>query len=189
MEEQAYQIILTDKKEDFRQIKELNWANCKERVDEGLWASDGFLTLEFDTDQLERMRGGYKHVVAKSMGEVVGYALVLIKENRHIFPFFDPMFETINLTKLDGMLLSKLNYFVMAQICVHTEFRGKGVFSGMYKKLAEQMSLDFDKVVIEVSPKNVRSMKSHLRVGFEVIKNEDYQEDLVDWNVMILSLK
>lgn len=184
-----FQMHLTDAREDFEQIIALNKVNNREAVDEKLWASEGFLSLEFGIEQLERMRGSYKHVVAKSQGQVIGYTLVLLKENREVFPFFDPMFETITAAVIDGSNLRDLNYFVMAQICVEKKFRGKGVFNALYQKLANQMKSDYNKVVIEVSPKNIRSMNAHRRVGFEIIKNEDYQEELVEWNVMIWNLE
>jgi ribosomal protein S18 acetylase RimI-like enzyme len=185
--ESSYQISLTDSKKDFEQIVLLNQLNHKDKIDKELWASEGFLFLEFDINQLDLIRGPFKHVVAKSEDELAGYALVLTKENGKVFPFYDKVFEIINTTKLEGKLLKDINYFIMAQICVAKSYRGQGVFKALYRTLADQMSSSFEKVIIEVSPKNIKSMNAHQNIGFEIF--DYYEQDFVDWNVMVWDMK
>lgn len=186
---QIFKMGLTDSVADFEQIIELNQLNIANMISRDLWATEGFLTLEFDALQLDQMRGPYKHVVAKNKDEVIGYALVLLKEQRHLFPFFDPMFETIDSTIMGGAYLKDSQYFVMAQICVAKKFRGKGVFKALYQKLALQMDTDFNKVVIEVSPKNERSISAHHRIGFGAIIPKDINGAPVEWEVLVWNFK
>jgi ribosomal protein S18 acetylase RimI-like enzyme len=179
-----YQVHLTDSKNDYEQIILLNELNNIEKVDKDLWASEGFLSLKFSNEQLDLFRGPFKHVVAKVNDKIIGYALVLLKENKFASPFFDPMFDIINSTDMEGKLLKDINYFVMAQICVDKQFRGIGVFKALYYTLADQMGSSFEKVIIEVSPNNIKSMFAHQNIGFEVINTVKNKEGVVDWNVM-----
>jgi ribosomal protein S18 acetylase RimI-like enzyme len=96
----------------------------------------------------------------------------------------DTMFDIINSTDMEGKLLKDINYFVMAQICIDKQFRGIGIFKALYYSLADQMGSSFEKVIIEVSPNNIKSMFAHQNIGFEVINTVKNKEGLVDWNVM-----
>jgi len=181
---QMYKMVLTDSISDFEQIIELNKLNNLTMVSKELWAKEGFLSLEFDTNQLNLIRGKYKHVVAKVNNEVVGYALVMLKEKKDILPFFDPMFETVK-TAIENGHLDESQYFVMAQICVAKKYRGQGVFRSLYDELAAQMKDNFSQVVIEVSPKNTRSMIAHAHIGFKDIMPHESTEVILDWNVLL----
>ena len=185
----AFQFSLTDLTEDFEKILLLNRLNNIERLDSKLWASEGFLTTKYDIHQLERMRGAYKHVVAKHQGDVIGYALVLLREDTSVSPYPDTIFEFVDANKVNDKCLKNIQYFVMTQICVDKNFRGMGVFKALYKKLSEQMSTNFEKVVIKVSGKNIRSLNAHQNIGFKIIENQNSGKELEGWNIMVCDLK
>jgi len=177
------QLELTDATNDLQQIIELQRLNHINIVEADLWETEGFVTLEFTVEKLEQMKGNYKHVVAKSHGTVIGYALVLLRECSVFFPFLDDMFHTIDAAVFNGDPVKEKRYFVMGQICVEKEFRGKGLFKALYRKLKEQMSDDFDFVVTEVSKKNVRSVNAHKQVGFKSINDAGHDPD-TEWKVI-----
>lgn len=66
---------LSDAPGDLEGIVELQRLNHSGAVAADLWATRGFVTMEYTVAQLQLMRGGYRHAVAKSGSIVVGYAL------------------------------------------------------------------------------------------------------------------
>ena len=173
---------LSDKYSDLEGIVELQRLNHSNAVASELWETEGFVTMEYTVEELQQMCRGYRHVIAKSDGVVVGYALVMLKESRTAFPFLDDMFQQAEAGALDGNSIREKRYFVMGQMCVGQAFRGQGVFRKLYQTLREQMLADFDLVVTEVSIKNTRSMRAHRQVGFRDIKEEHEQSS--EWRVI-----
>lgn len=178
------ELVLTDKPEDFEQIIALQKKNHISQVDQQLWETEGFVTLEFDIDKLEQIRGQYFHVVAKSGNKLAGYALVMLPASRGRFHFLEPMFATIEAAVFKGEPVKGKKYFVMGQICVDSDFRNKGVFRELYYKLREQMRQDFDFVVTEVSVKNSRSVSAHKQLGFRNINDQQTEITANDWEVI-----
>lgn len=161
---------LSDAVSDLERIIELQKLNRPTAVVPDLWETQGFVTMEYTVQQLQIICGKYRHVVAKHNNAVVGYALILLKDYSSSFPFLRDMFQDIETGFCDGKPLRESRYFVMGQICIEEDFRGKGVFKQLYHQLREQMSADFDFVVTEVSTRNGKSMRAHEHLGFENIK-------------------
>jgi GNAT superfamily N-acetyltransferase len=184
LEEKSVTLELSDLPGDLEQIVALHRENHINSVDTALWATEGFVSLQFTLSQLIQMKGQYKHVVAKKDGIVIGYALVLLRETHSVFPFLNTMFRIIDEAVYNGEAVSGKTYFVMGQICVQKAFRGKGLFRALYKKLKEQMSADFELVVTEVSLKNERSVHAHKHIGFRKINDTDIEDDAIEWKVI-----
>ncbi len=177
-----YQLELTDAPADLERILALQHVYHSSNVASGEWGTQGFLTMAYTLDQLLRMKGPYRHVVARSDGAVVGYALVMLKESAGLFPFLAPMFEVIEASTFNSVALKNSRYFVMGQVCVDRAFRGQGVFRALYQQLKAQMQADFEVVATEVSNQNHRSLAAHQRVGFRAIAGAD--EAVSPWRVM-----
>nr|ADU90704.1 putative acetyltransferase [Collimonas sp. MPS11E8] len=173
---------LSDKADELEQIVELQRVNRLDVVAADLRDTEGFVTMEYTVPELQLMRGRYRHAVAKADDAVAGYALVMLKECRGVFPFLEDMFRAAEATLSKGRPLRANSYFFMGQICVGQAFRGLGVFRKLYETLRSQMRADFDFVVTEVSVHNVRSMRAHLRVGFRDIT--DAGADASEWRVL-----
>ena len=169
------------------QILEIQSRNLPQRISETELKEQGFLTLQHDFDLLKRMTHPYPHIIAKSEDQVVGYALVMLSIFQNEFPILQSMFEQINQIIFRGEYLKDSRYFVMGQICIAKEFRSRGIFHGLYKEMKERMLGDFDYVITEVSKRNPRSMKAHLKVGFQNIK--EFSADGEDWVILLLDLK
>jgi hypothetical protein len=154
------------------------------RIHETQWATDGFVTLEFDLAILDKMRGSYRHVIARSGEQLVGYSLVMLPGCRDDFQFLAPMFKTIDEAVFNGEAVRGKKYFVMGQICVDQAYRNMGIFRGLYYKLRDQMLPDFDFVVTEVSVKNTRSVSAHKQIGFININNGQTEAGTGEWEVI-----
>lgn len=171
-------------RETLQQILDLQSRNLKENVSQAEAAEQGFVTALYDLPFLERMCGPYRHVVAVDGDRVVGYALVMLKEFGRDFPLLVPMFERIDQLMLGDRRVADLRYFVMGQVCVEKEYRGKDlrVFDRLYEELRERMSGDFDLVVTEVASRNQRSSRAHARVGFRLA---DRYLDQEEWEIIV----
>jgi L-amino acid N-acyltransferase YncA len=167
---------------DLEGILALGQRNHARSVAADLWATDGFVTMEYTVAQLQSMCGPYHHVLAWSGDAVVGYALVMLKEHWAAFPLLYDMFQKIEGGAIAGKPMRELRYFVMGQVCIDQAFRGQGMFGMLYDKLRQQMRGDFDAVITEVSDKNGRSMGAHRAVGFKNIALQD--EVPSEWNVI-----
>jgi hypothetical protein len=76
-----------------------------------------------------------------------------------------------------------MKYYVMGQICVAENYRGQGVFDGLYQKHREKYSSQFDLLITEVSKRNTRSMKAHERVGFKTVHS--FRDHTDEWNIIL----
>lgn len=162
-------VTLCESAADLLQVRALLEANHARAVDPVLWESQGFVTMDYTVDQLARICGRYRHVVAKDGDAVVGYALVLLAEHRAPFTILDDMFKKIAGGSIDGTPIRDGAYFVMGQVCIAHDYRGQGLFSRLYEALKRQMQHEFAYVITEVSDKNARSMGAHRALGFRDI--------------------
>ena len=141
--------------------------------------NEGFITVIHTFDLLKRMNADCPHIIAKVNDEVIGYALCMTRKFGSDIPLLAPMFETAD------TLLPGKKYLAMGQICVSKEFRGQGVFRGLYSFYKRELEQDYDGLLTEVATNNKRSLNAHLRVGFEILQthvSEDISWELVYWD-------
>jgi len=165
-----YSIELSDNTNDIEEILHLHRENHISALKESVLQENGFVTLELESSMLAAMSGPYKHVIAKSGGKLIGYALVFLKEPAQQVPLLEPFFASLESASYKKKLLKDWRYFVMGQICVQRNYRGRGVFSALYEELKRQMSNDFDLIVTEVSINNKISSAAHQKIGFREIQ-------------------
>ncbi len=161
--------------EDLRQILALQRANLPRNLDAAEIAAQGFVTVEHDLDVLRRMHALSPSIVAVEGGALAGYALVMPRECRELLPILEPMFR-----RLDA--LGVRDYYVMGQICVAKEWRGRGVFDLLYQAHRQHLSGRYARSITEVATRNTRSMRAHARVGFAVI--DRYKDETDEWALL-----
>jgi predicted GNAT family N-acyltransferase len=145
---------------------------------------EGFVTIEHDFALLKQMNSPYPHIIAKDGDTVVGYALVMQRELRDEIPVIAPMFDQIDGMTYQGLPLREANFIIMGQVCIAKAYRGQGVLQGLYQEMAKRMSQDFDYIITEISKRNPRSLKAHVKVGFETIR--EYQsKDGEEWVIVL----
>ncbi len=171
---------------DLTQILSLQKANLPTEISKQEAQKEGFVTIEHNIDLLLKIAGPYAHIIAKFEGEVVGYALVMERACSMEIPVLIPMFEQIEKIIYKGNPLKNARFFIMGQVCIKKGFRGKGLFKGLYHALQQNMKSDFDYIITDISSRNKRSIKAHEKVGFEIIK--EYQQDDENWIIVLLSL-
>ena len=133
------------------------------------------------------MNNSASQIIASHNGEVVGYALVMLKEFCEMIPVLTPMFEMFDTLSYQGKQLSNYNFYVMGQICISETHRGQGIFENLYLKHKEAYAGKFEICLTEVSVNNSRSMRAHQKAGFQTIHNFRDQTD--DWNILLWDWK
>lgn len=168
---------LVESEAELAEILALQRANLSRNLTPDEIASQGFVTVEHTVELLTRMHRLTPSIVARDGQALVGYALVMPVECRAFIPVLRPMFE-----RLDALGFSRRRYYVMGQICVAREWRGRGVFDLLYQAHREQLCGRFDTCVTEVATRNRRSMRAHERVGFAVI--DRYRDAADEWALL-----
>ena len=173
--------------EELVQILELQEKNHRDvlGIDKGL--ANGFLSVRHDLKLLKEMNDTSPQIIAKSDEKVVAFALVMLESFKNSVPALIPMFETLKEVLYKGKSITAYNYYVMGQICVDESYRAIGIFDLLYAKHKEVYSTQYDICVTEISSKNLRSMRAHKRVGFEVVYT--FIDETDEWNIVVWDWK
>jgi hypothetical protein len=176
-----FDVAMSDK--DLNQILLLQQQNLPDQLTEERRLSQGFVTVQHNLPLLRSMNASAPQVIARHAQKVVGYALSMRPELKHVVPVLVPMFELVEDLFYRGESLAKAKYYVMGQICVDENYRGAGVFDGLYQKHRQIYSRQYDLCITEVSTRNMRSMKAHQRVGFKTIHT--FRDATDEWNIVL----
>lgn len=172
---------------EFQQIVDLQAQNLKGNISKEEAISQGFVTVEHSVELIAAMNSPFPHAIGKDKDEVIGFALMMMKRFANEIPVLVPMFELMEQLSYKGKPLSETEYYAMGQVCIQKEYRGKGVFQGLYQQLIDQTKADFDYMITEIATRNLRSMKAHSKVGF--VPLHTYTDGGEEWTMVILDLK
>lgn len=164
-------------------ILQLQKENHKDHLPESVKNQEGFLTVKHTLELLEAMNREIRHIIALDEDKVVGYALSMPVSLRNRIPVLASMFEKLEDLNFNGQPLKNSNFYIMGQVCVDREYRGKGMLTGLYQKHRELYSRQFDYLITEVSANNPRSVRAHEKVGFETILK--YRDDTDFWHLIL----
>jgi hypothetical protein len=140
---------------------------------------DGFVTVRHTLDILKAMHAQLPSLLARDeAGDVVGYALSMVREARVMLPLLAPMFA-----RLDALAaLAGRRWYVMGQVCVDEAWRGRGVFDALYAGHRSHHAAAYDVLVTEIATRNGRSLRAHARVGF--VELDRYRDETDEWSVV-----
>jgi GNAT superfamily N-acetyltransferase len=133
----------------------------------------GFVTVHHDIELLAKMNQIIPHVIAKDGDKVIGYALAMSKHFRNQIPALQSMFDLLDNLMIHGEKLGTENFMVMGQICIDKDYRGKGIFQGLYKYYFDLYKPNYKYIITEVAERNVRSLQAHFKVGFKEVHKYD----------------
>lgn len=143
----------------------------------------GFVTIEHSLRQLEKMQAQIPQIIAVEDHTLAGYALSMTRELKASIPVLIPLFERLDNLFYNGRAVKDLSYYVMGQICVDKAFRGQGVFRQLYAAHKNLLSKQYDYCITEISTSNLRSMRAHFTLGFELLHCFTDAQD--EWNIVI----
>jgi len=173
--------------DELKQIVQLSHKNLRANIPEEEHNSQGFITWNYSLDLLDQMNAQQPHIIVKDKDKVIGYALVALKSEVHFHPDLKTMIDQLELIMYNGKKLSEYRYYVMGQICIDHAYRGKGVFKILYQQHKKLFEKDYDFVITEISPSNIRSLRAHEKIGFKTIYT--YKDALDTWNVVLWDWK
>jgi GNAT superfamily N-acetyltransferase len=173
--------------DEIRQIHELQAANLASALTPDAIASQRFLTVRHEPEVLRRMNAAAPAIVAKDGDRVAGYALVMPREFATSVPILRPLFDRLETLAWRGVpLRDHPRWFVMGQICIAADYRGGGIFDGLYRAMAEAYRDRYDFTVTEVAARNTRSLRAHARAGFQPLHRYPDATTGEDWHVIVL---
>ena len=168
-------------------IKTLQDQNLKKNLSNADTEAEGFVTAEYSIEFLQTLHQQSPSIIAKDEALVVGYALVALKSIRYQHELLADLFDNIDKIEYKGQLLKKSNYVVVGQLCVAKNYRGVGLVQQMYQHFKTSLSEKYNYCLTDIAENNPRSLKAHLKTGFQVVDTLHYggiQWDIVlwDWN-------
>lgn len=170
--------------DEVAQILALNRANHRSVLSDDEKRDAGFLTLLYTERMVRDLQRHMPTVIVKAGDVVAGYAHALPpSEGNKIDPHLQAMVDQVNPIVLDGRPLSEHRYYLMAGICVHANYRGKGVFQMLYEGHRQFYGERYEMLVTDISVSNARSMRAHERTGFRTIHKYRDQQD--EWQVVM----
>lgn len=175
-------------KADLEGISTLQKANLKKNLSNQEIETYGFVTVDHSLEMLENLNSIEPQIVAKDDKEVIGYVLAMTKLSKSDIPIILPMFEEFEKIDYNGQLVSEYNYMVVGQVCVHKNYRGKGVFEKCFQLYKDTFADRYDICITEIALANHRSRNAHKKVGFKEIHiyTDSYQTQWVivlwDWS-------
>lgn len=185
------EIIITNATTDleFEQILLLQSLNHRDNISHNVALENGFVSVKHTNDLLKKICQPYHHIIAKRGNQVVGYALVMLKEHGNSIPELHLMDQILSQLSIGDKAINTTKYVIMGQICIAESARGQKVFDRLYHYMRDYLHQDFDYIITEIAERNQRSMRAHQRVGFQKIHT--YLEESIDevWNVVLLPIK
>ncbi|MDF2188153.1 GNAT family N-acetyltransferase [Paraflavitalea sp. CAU 1676] len=169
--------------QELEQILQLQRKNLKQFISQEEKDAQGFLTIPFDLPMLQKLHAIAPSIIIKHGGEVVAYAMTVLLESRAEYALLEAMFASFERLQWKGKPLHDYRFYVMGQVCVSKEHRGKGLFDMLYQHHKEVYSPRFDFIITEISTSNYRSIQAHNRVGFETVHT--YTDSTDTWNMVI----
>jgi ribosomal protein S18 acetylase RimI-like enzyme len=178
-------IVTTDK--ELEEIVKLSHKNLRTKISLAEQQQQGFITWNYSFQLLKQMNDQCAHVIVKDKSSVVGYALVALKEASIFHKDLNAMMMHLETLQYQTKSLQQYKFYVMGQICVADDHRGKGVFQMLYQHHKKLFGNNFDFVITEISTSNTRSMRAHEKAGFKIIHT--YKDALDEWNVVLWDWK
>jgi L-amino acid N-acyltransferase YncA len=175
-------------KNDLQGILNLQKRNLAPSLTSDEIQSQGFVTVDHSYEQLEKLNGYEKHIIAKENEKVVGYLLAMTKRSRLDIPVLVPMFELFDTISYNSKKISGYDYLVVGQVCIDKAWRGQGILDHCYAAYREHFRTKYDFAITEIASSNVRSLKAHRRIGFKEIKNY-VSADKTEWVVVLWDWK
>jgi L-amino acid N-acyltransferase YncA len=175
-------------KNDLQGILNLQKRNLAPSLTSDEIQNQGFVTVDHSYEQLEKLNGYEKHIIAKENEKVVGYLLAMTKRSRLDIPVLVPMFELFDTISYNSKKISGYNYLVVGQVCIDKAWRGQGILDRCYAAYSEHYRTKYDFAITEIASSNVRSLKAHRRIGFKEINNY-VSADKTEWVVVLWDWK
>jgi hypothetical protein len=170
---------------DLQQIIALQKSNLPQNLTEDQKDSQEFVTVVHSYETLKKMNDTEASIVAKDGEKVIGYLLAMTNETKNDIPVLIPMFNAFDQVIYNGKKIAAFNYIVVGQVCIADGYRGKGILDDCYSAYKNHFRDKYDFAITEIHKTNLRSIRAHERIGFELVHSyNDPNGD--EWEIVIL---
>ena len=170
---------------DIQGIISLQAANLRTNLSQEEMLSQGFVSLQYDFDFLRIMPAAHHHTIPKHGDEVVGYVLLMDRSANHLMKEGAGIFPIFNELMYKGRKFKDWNYCSVGQVCVDKNYAGQGLLGKMYAAYKENYQPYYELAMTDISYLNQRSLKAHLKAGFEVIMRFDEPDQGEPWDIVV----
>jgi predicted GNAT superfamily acetyltransferase len=123
---------------------------------------EGFLSAEFSLEQVAEMAQDLGTTIATVDGDLVAFLCAFRNEFNHGSPVIAKMLDTYAVIKFDGKSLSSYNSYIYGPVCIHRDYRRRGLLRGLFEAQKEDLAGQFDVGVAFVSRSNAHSLNAHI---------------------------
>lgn len=132
--------------------------------------SQGFLTIEFTREQLQKINSELGIFVALHGEKVIGYLMAESIEFAASSPLIAHMIDRLKDITFSDVLLSSRKLFVYGPVCIDREHRGRRILEELFKVMLQAVRGQYDFGVAFVSALNPRSFHAHTnKLGMRMI--------------------
>ncbi len=183
------QITTAQTTDDLQGILALQQQNLSRNLSPDIQREQGFVTLQYTLDQMQRMHQLGPSVIAKDGERIVGYAIAAMPDARPFIVELETLFEMLDVIQYEGKPLSQHSFYVVGQVCVADGYRGQGLFDKLYQHHRAIYSDRFRLFITDISARNTRSLRAHERVGFQTV-HTFYEPDAgEEWALVVWDWK
>ncbi len=179
------QITKASSDQDLQGIIDLQYKNLRKNLTQEEMLANGFVTLEYNMEFLKVMPAGNHHIVAKNGDEIVGYVLLMDRSKNHLMTAGAGIFPIFHELEYKRKKMKEYNYVSVGQVCVDRNYAGRGLLTKMYNFYREAYKDQYDLAMTDVSYLNHRSLKAHLKTGFQVLLRFDEPDAGEPWDIVI----
>lgn len=139
---------------------------------------DGFVTTLFTDEQFARLIEEEDGLAIAADGErIVAYAMAASWQYWSQWPLFQYMIADLPNTVYLGQRLSTENSYQYGPICIHRDYRGTKVLPNLFEFSLRQMAPRYPILITFINRVNTRSYKAHKKLGLEVIKTFEFNNN------------
>jgi hypothetical protein len=171
--------------QELRAILDLQQRNLRTNLTKEEMDSQGYVTLEYDFDFLKAMPAGNHHIIAKDGEYVIGYALLMDRSTNHLMTTGAGIFPIFHELEYKGKKFRNINYVSVGQVCVDKNYAGQGLLKRMYDYYRESYQHLYDLAMTDIASENLRSIKGHIKSGFEIVKTLIEPDAQENWDIVV----
>lgn len=133
---------------------------------------DGFIRIEYSTDDLHKIIENREIVVATEKNKVIGYYLIGRKSGTAALHY-----QSTAANNLTNITFDKIGYG--CQVCIEAKYRKNGLFKAMLDKLKIAVNDKYSHLLCSVSENNIASLKVHTANDWQLINTKDTTHFLI----------
>ena len=150
--------------------------------------SQGFVTVNHNYAQLQKLNDIENHIIAIDDEKVIGYVLAMTQQSKFELPILIPMFDIFSTIMYENKIITDHNFIVVGQVCISKNYRGKSIFKRCYQEYKNYYQTKYDFAITEIASTNLRSLSAHKKIGFDVIHTYESPDKTV-WIIVLWDWK